>query len=466
MQIAQELSGFSLGEADILRRAMGKKKKEEMESLRSTFVDGAVKKGVNESYAANLFDQIEQFAGYGFNRSHSVGYALIAYQTAWLKAHYPAEFMASVLSCDLGNTDNIQLFVDDCKNIGLVVDSPDINKSSYRFEDLDSKTILYGLGAIKGIGESLVDQIILERKNEKFKDMYDFCTRVGFNRINKRILTTLIGSGALDSLGKREDLFRRIDSCLKNAEQVSERNKSNIKDLFGEETIAPLDNNINEDIEFDEVSAEWSSLGFYLDSHPLENKKREVRKMCGFFISELQSEAHTQRIAGCLMQFNVRSGRRGRFAFATLDDGSAKIEVSIWADVFERYRNLLKKGHILVVEGMIDKDDYSDSVKYKMIAERILTFDQARHEYIKNIKIDIEENINDTQSIIDSLKEIANSDEGNSILISYKGNLAKADIALPSNFSVKLDDTSIKALVKRFGADNLEFVYHTQNHVN
>ena len=166
------------------------------------------------------------------------------------------------------------------------------------------------------------------------------------------------------------------------------------------------------------------------------------------------------------MQFNVRQGRRGRFAFATLDDGSAKIEVSIWADVFEKYRNLLKKGHVLIVEGMIDKDDYSDSVKYKMIAERILTFDQARYEYIKNIKIEIEDNIHDTQSIINSLKEIANSNEGTSILISYKGNSAKADIALPSNFSIKLDDSSIKSLVKRFGADNVEFVYHTQNHIN
>ncbi len=466
MQIAQELSGFSLGQADILRRAMGKKKKEEMESLRSTFVEGAVKKDVNEHYAANLFDQIEQFAGYGFNRSHSVGYALIAYQTAWLKAHYPAEFMASVLSCDLGNTDNIQLFVDDCKNIGLTVLSPDINKSSYRFEDLDSSTILYGLGAIKGIGESLVEQIVIERQSKRFEDMYDFCMRVGFNKVNKRILTTLIGSGAMDSLGSREDLFRRIDSCLKNAEQASERHKSNIKDLFGEEFVSPSEEEIDEKIEFDEVSAEWNALGFYLDSHPLENKKREVRKMCGFFISELQSETHKQRIAGCLMQFNVRQGKRGRFAFATLDDGSAKIEVSIWADVFEKYRNLLKKGQVLVVEGIIEKDDYSDSVKHKMIAERILTFDEARREYIKNIKINIENNTEETNSVVNSLKEIANSSEGNTVLISYKGNSAKADIALPSNFSVKLDDSSVKALDKRFGAENVEFVYHTQTHIN
>ena len=466
MQIAQELSGFSLGQADILRRAMGKKKKEEMESLRSTFVEGAIKKNVNERYAANLFDQIEQFAGYGFNRSHSVGYALIAYQTAWLKAHYPAEFMSSILSCDLGNTDNIQLFVDDCKNIGLTVLSPDINLSSYRFEDLDSKTILYGLGAIKGIGESLVDQIVSEREDGKFEDMYDFCMRVGFNKINKRILTALIGSGAMDCLGERETLFKRIDSCLKNAEQASERNKSNIKDLFGEDVMEPIEDEINDEIDFDAVSAEWNALGYYLDSHPLENKKREVRNMCGFFISELQSETHTQRIAGCLMQFNVRQGKRGRFAFATLDDGSGKIEVSIWADVFEKYRNLLKKGQVLVVEGIIEKDDYSDSMRHKMIAEKILTFDQARYEYIKNIKIDIEDDIEQTNEIVRSLKEIATSNEGNTVLISYKGNSAKADIILPDNFSVKLDDAVIKTLDKRFGAENVEFVYHSQIHIN
>ena len=175
MQIAQDLSGFSLGQADILRRAMGKKKKEEMERLRSTLIEGAVKKKVNERYAANLFDQIEQFAGYGFNRSHSVGYALIAYQTAWLKAHFPSEFMASVMSCDLGNTDSIQVFVDDCRNIGLNILKPDINKSSYRFEDLDSSTILYGLGAIKGIGESLVEKIVTEREKNEYKDLLDFC---------------------------------------------------------------------------------------------------------------------------------------------------------------------------------------------------------------------------------------------------------------------------------------------------
>ena len=232
MQIAQELSGFTLGQADILRRAMGKKKKEEMEKLRSTFIEGAVSKEVNQNYAANLFDQIEQFAGYGFNRSHSVGYALIAYQTAWLKAHYPAEFMASVLSCEMDSTDRIQLFVDDCRSIGLKVIKPDINTSAYKFIDLDSKTILYGLGAIKSIGESLVNQITSSRKDKPFLDLVDFCLRVGSNRVNKRVLTALIGSGAMDCFGKREYLFNQIASSLKKSEQVTERDKSKIKDLL------------------------------------------------------------------------------------------------------------------------------------------------------------------------------------------------------------------------------------------
>ena len=184
MQIAQELSGFSLGQADILRRAMGKKKKDEMEKMRKDFIDGAVNKKVNKRYAENLFDQIEQFAGYGFNRCHSVPYALIAYQTAWLKAHYPSEFMSSTLSAELDSTDRIQMFVDDCRSIGLEVLKPDINLSLFEFQDLDEKTILYGLGAIKGIGESLVNSIISAREKGSFKDFYDFCIRVGSNRLN------------------------------------------------------------------------------------------------------------------------------------------------------------------------------------------------------------------------------------------------------------------------------------------
>ena len=466
MQIAQDLSGFSLGQADILRRAMGKKKKEEMERLRSTFIEGAVKKKVNERYAANLFDQIEQFAGYGFNRSHSVGYALIAYQTAWLKAHFPSEFMASVMSCDLGNTDSIQIFVDDCRNIGLKVLKPDINKSSYRFEDIDPSTILYGLGAIKGIGESLVDKIVEEREKKEYKDLLDFCIRVGFNRVNKRILTALIGSGAMDCLGERNYLFNIIESCLRNSEQAAERDKSNIKDFFGDEVNPDIvEVESMQEIEFDHVSAEWSALGFYLESHPLESKKKEVRNMCGFFISELQAESHPQRIAGTLVHLNVRQGKRGRFAFATLDDSSGRIEVSIWAEIFDNYRSLLKKGQLLVVEGIVDRDEYGDKKSFKVIADKILTFDQARREYVKNVSIKLDNKF-DQDSVIKVIKELAVSDEGNEVLISYEAEEASAEIELPKDYLIDLKDENIKVLKSTFGKDNINLVYHSRPHLN
>jgi DNA polymerase-3 subunit alpha len=471
MQIAQELSGFTLGQADILRRAMGKKKKEEMEELRSTFIEGAVSKEVNENYAANLFDQIAQFAGYGFNRSHSVGYALIAYQTAWLKAHYPAEFMASVLSCEMDSTDRIQLFVDDCRTIGLKVIKPDINNSVYRFLDLDSKTILYGLGALKGIGESLVNQITSSREDKPFLDLVDFCLRVGSNRVNKRILTTLIGSGAMDSFGKREDLFNQIASSLKKSEQVTERDKSKIKDLFGnnEAVLDQVQDSLVKSETVDLLAAEWNSLGFYLESHPIEKKKREVRKMCGFFISELETETHSQRVAGMLMHLNVRQGRKGRFAFATIDDSTGRIEISIWVDIFDRHRSILKKGQLIVVEGVVEKDNYSvgaEKPTFKMVADRILTFDEARNEYLKHLKISLDPATANIEEIIKGIKDLSNNQEGGPILISFLGKKAKADILLSKDYSLYVDDNSIKSLFNLCGKENVDLVYHSGSHVN
>ena len=471
MQIAQELSGFTLGQADILRRAMGKKKKEEMERLRSTFVEGAVSRNVNKNYAVNLFDQIEQFAGYGFNRSHSVGYALIAYQTAWLKAHYPAEFMASLLSCEMDSTDRIQLFVDDCRLIGLKVVKPDINNSIYRFLDLDSNTILYGLGALKGIGESLVNQITTSREDRPFADLVDFCLRVGSNRVNSRILTALIGSGSMDCFGKREKLFNQIPSALKKSEQVAERDQSNIKDLFGgNETVLDLieDTTIRSE-SVDLLSAEWNSLGFYLESHPIETRKKEVRKMCGFFISELETETHSQRVAGMLMHLNVRQGRKGRFAFATLDDSSGRLEISIWADIFDRYRSVLKKGQLIVVEGVVEKDNYSSGAEkssFKMVADRILTFDEARNEYLKHIKISLNPSLVNVEKIANGIKDLSNNEDGSPVLISFFGDKAKADILLSKDYSLLVNDDSITSLFELCGKENVDLVYHSGSHVN
>ncbi|MFL2705617.1 MAG: DNA polymerase III subunit alpha [Gammaproteobacteria bacterium] len=464
MQIAQDLSGFTLGQADILRRAMGKKKKDEMEKMRKDFIEGAVEKEVNRSYAENLFDQIEQFAGYGFNRSHSVGYALIAYQTAWLKAHYPSEFMSSLLSSELDTTDRIQMYVDDCRSMGLTVKKPDINSSSYLFVNLDSKTILYGLGAIKGVGESLVNSIVLARENKLFESFYDFCLRIGSSRLNKRILTTLIGSGAMDSLGTRNVLYNMIEPTLKKVEQSLERSESKIKDFFEEEkeNLEIIDNNFEENT-FDELANEWSALGFYLESKPLENKTEEVRKMCGFLISELEEASHKQRVAGTLVHLNVRQGRHGRYAFATIDDSSGRLEVSIWSEAFDNYRNALRKGQIVVVEGLVEKDNYvseKDNKTYKMVADRIFSFDQARNEFIRHIKLKLNDKFEDINILTSKLKEMSSPIEGLPVVISFSGKDADADIKLPKNISILLNDKSYRDLEEICGNENVDLVYH------
>ena len=471
MQIAQELSGFTLGQADILRRAMGKKKKDEMEKMKKDFIDGAVNKKVNKRYVENLFEQIEQFAGYGFNRCHSVPYALIAYQTAWLKANHPSEFMASLLSSELDSTDRIQMFVDDCRSIGLEVLKPDINASFYEFNDLDEKTVLYGLGAIKGIGESLVNTIIEARKKGPFKDFYDFCRRIGSNRLNKRILVRLIGSGALDSLGKRETLFNLIEASLKRAEQSVERSESQISDLFSEDLHQEKDMDLQSKTpeEFDILSNEWSSLGFYLESHPIEGKREEVRKMCGLFISELEEAPHTQRVAGMLMHLNVRQGRHGRYAFVTIDDSSGRLEVSVWSEAFDTYRSVLRKGQIIVVEGVVEKDSYSNdknNPSFKMIAERILSFDQARKEFIKFVTISVGSDFKELDSLTSQLKELSTNGSGSPIVISYSGNNAKADIQLPKELTIEVSDLSYRTLESICGKGNVDLVYYARPYIH
>ena len=468
MQIAQELSGFTLGQADILRRAMGKKKKEEMEEQRSAFIEGAMKREVKKDVATNLFELINEFAGYGFNKSHSVGYALIAYQTAWLKAHYPSEFLASTLSCELDSTDRIQMFVEDCRSMDLKVNRPDINKSDYLFKDLDKETILYGLGAIKGIGESLVSNIIEARKEKEFEDLYDFCLRVGSNRVNKRILTALIGSGAMDSFGNRQDIFQQIESVLKSVDQVTERQQSHIQDLFGSNNdLLDLEENKSFNYSFDPIASEWSALGFYLESHPIEDRKEEIRKMCGTFIQELESSANIQRVAGVLMHLNVRQGKNGRFAFATIDDATGKLDISIWADVFDKYRSVLKKGQIMVIQGMVEKDDYfsdSDSTKYKMSAERILSFDQARQEYLKHVKVFIDPGRKDVKEITNGIKGLPTKNGGCPVLISYLGKRASADVRLPEQFNLFVNDESLASLKSLCGNENVDLVYHAGPH--
>ena len=287
MQIAQELAGYSLGAADILRRAMGKKKPSEMAKQRLVFVEGSTERGVDESQANMIFDQMETFAGYGFNKSHSAAYALIAYQTAWLKTHYTSEFMAAVFSADMDNTDKIDELIHECRDLGIEMLPPDINLSRYEFAADQEKNIRYGLGAIKGVGHNAIDVITSERgENGPFTSLTDFCSRIDLRKVNRRALEVLIRCGALDGLddeSSRARLMAQLPSALQAAEQAQQNAESGQSDMFGspvEESttirISEVDAEVQPWSRLQLLQAEREALGLYLTGHPVKLQARDL----------------------------------------------------------------------------------------------------------------------------------------------------------------------------------------------
>ena len=296
---------------------------------------------------------------------------------------------------------------------------------------------------------------------------------MGSNRLNKRALTTLVGSGAMDSMDSlvdRKKLYNLIDPVLKKAEQSLERSGSQMKDFFGSDLSKDVEVDLKgKEEDFDILANEWSSLGFYLESHPIKEKREEVRKMCGLFISELEEATHKQRVAGMLMHLNVRQGRHGRYAFATLDDSTSRLEISVWSEAFDTYRSVLKKGQIIVVEGVIEKDSYSgdrNNPSYKMVAERILSFDQARKEFIKFIKISVNKDFKEVDYLTSQLREMSSNGSGSPVVISYSGDKARADIELPKELTVNVDDASYRSLESICGKGNVDLVYYARPHIH
>ena len=267
------------------------------------------------------------------------------------------------------------------------------------------------------------------------------------------------------------EAFDTYRSVLKKAEQSLERSESQIQDLFSDDLSEEkeIDLKGKKEEDFDILANEWSSLGFYLESHPIEGKREEVRKMCGLFISELEEATHKQRVAGMLMHLNVRQGRHGRYAFATLDDSTSRLEISVWSEAFDTYRSVLKKGQIIVVEGVIEKDSYSgdkNNPSYKMVAERILSFDQARKEFIKFIKISVNKDFKEVDYLTSQLREMSSNGSGSPVVISYSGDKARADIELPKELTVNVDDASYRSLESICGKGNVDLVYYARPHIH
>ncbi len=396
MQIAQVLAGYTLGGADLLRRAMGKKKPEEMAKQRAVFVKGATERGVESNKANYIFDLMEKFAGYGFNKSHSVAYALLAYQTAWLKSHYPAEFMAAVLSADMDNTDKVVNLIDECRSMGLQVIAPDINNSSYQFTVTQEQNIMYGLGAIKGVGEAAIEHLVLERESQgEFKSLNDLCMRLDLQKFNRRCLEAILRAGALDQFNHtRATLMHYLPRALRLAEQHQRNDDTGQNDMFGGGHTIAREGGIEEKEEWDvdtRLAGERETLGLYLTGHPVDQYRDELVSIVGKNLRDrlLQPikdtgnnfrnrDANLIKVAGLLMHMRLRNSPSGRIAFLTLDDNTARIDVAVFADAYSAYKNLLVKDRILIIEGAISIDEYNG--KPRVRAKKIVGLDEERIE--------------------------------------------------------------------------------------
>jgi len=468
MKIAQVLAGYSLGQADMLRRAMGKKKPEEMAKQREFFQSGASERGIDAKLATNIFDLMEKFAGYGFNKSHSAAYALVSYQTAWLKTHYPAAFMAAVLSSDMDNTDKVVMLIDECDAMKLSVVSPDVNACDYSFAVRDDSTILYGLGAIKGIGSAALEGIIEERTADgEFSGLFDLCRRIDLRKANKRVLEALIRSGALDVFDKhRARSMASLPTALLMAERHSRDHAAGQNDMFG--GMQP-DNTGHAEITLADVpvwsdeqrlTGEKETLGLYLTGHPIEQYEHEIRAITSSRIVDLRPvKDQSVTVAGLITAIRTMNSRRGdRIAFITLDDRSGRIEVAVFSEAFVRFRDLLVKDSLVVVEGTISIDDYSGGVR--MSADEIHGFDQAREYFSRALEIAV---LSDQagNGFSASLAEVLQPfcDGSCPVWLKYQGQGAKARMVLGNQWRVHPTDELLRRLREMSGSDEVEIIY-------
>ena len=395
MEIARVMAGYSLGGADILRRAMGKKKPEEMAKQREIFESGAGERGVPQEVAKEVFDLMEYFAAYGFNKSHSAAYALVAYQTAWLKAHYPSHFMAACMSADMENTDKVVILLNEADEMNLDVRHPDINLCQYDFRAVDDKTIIYGLGAIKGIGRPVIEAIIEAReKGGEFKDLYDLCARVDVKRVNRRALEALIRSGALDELGvHRASLVASIDLALDAANQQHRSAAAGQNDMFG--ISAPVEavqvyQNVVEWKEEDLLAKEKETLGLYLSGHPIDGYIEELNQFTSCRLVDLdvgKGKGKTAvTLAGLVVGARVMNTKSGsRMAFLQLDDKTARVEVGVFGELYDQRRDVIHKDKVLVVKGKASRDFFSGGIR--LSADELFDIEQARGQLARHMQV-------------------------------------------------------------------------------
>ncbi|ACO80024.1 DNA polymerase III subunit alpha [Azotobacter vinelandii CA] len=481
MQIAQVMAGYTLGGADMLRRAMGKKKPEEMAKQRGGFVEGCAKNGIDAELAGNIFDLVEKFAGYGFNKSHSAAYGLVSYQTAWLKTRYPAPFMAAVLSADMHNTDKVVTLIEECRSMKLRIVAPDVNNSEFMFTVDDEGRIVYGLGAIKGVGEGPVEAIVECRAaGGPFTDLFDFCARVDLKRINKRTLEALIRGGALDRLGpyfadepkayqanidrNRAVLLAAVEEAVQAAEQTARSADSGHLDLFGglfaepEADVYANHRNARELSLKDRLKGEKDTLGLYLTGHPIDEYEGEVRRFARQRIVELRPARELQTIAGLIVNLRVMKNKKGdKMGFITLDDRSARIEASLFADAFAGAQALLQTDALVVVEGEVSNDDFSGGLRLR--AKRVMSLEEARTGLAESLRLRVASEALEGDRLR-WLAELCSRYRGACpITLDYIGREARALLQFGEAWRIDPADSLIQTLRDQFGKDNVFLHY-------
>lgn len=464
MQIARTLSGYTLGAADLLRRAMGKKKAEAMDEQGDDFVEGAERNGVPGQVARHIFDLVRKFAGYGFNKSHSAAYALLAYQTAWLKAHYPAEFMAASLTADMEHTDKVVTLIAEARSMGLELHPPSVNHCGTGFRPVTGNGVYYGLGALKGVGERAVDGIVAEReRNGPFADLFDFCRRTADNRLNKRVLEALIRGGALDTIDPcRATLMHNVGAAIELAEKETRDVVSGQNDMFGigarGSGLQSLER-VDEWSDQDRLTAEKEVLGLYLTGHPFEPLRSQLMSLAdGDIVSLKPSGDRDVLVVGLVTQVRTMKTRRGTaMAFVTLDDNTARIEVSVFSKLFARRRPVLRSDNVLAVRGVTEVDDYSGGVQ--MRANEVLELADLRMHWLECVELRVSEQ--HTMGFLPWLRSHL-TDTGGSTRVRIHYERSNGDVGLlklGENWRLKVDDALYLELIRRLGADRISWYF-------
>ena len=469
MQIAQEMAGYSLGGADLLRRAMGKKKPEEMAKQRGAFAEGSKNNNIDPDLAMKIFDLVEKFAGYGFNKSHSAAYALVSYQTLWLKVHYPAEFMAAVMSADMDNTDKIVTLVDECDRMGLEILPPDLNAGKYKFTVDSEGRIVYGIGAIKGVGEGPIEAIIEARETQgAFKDLFDFCAKIDVKRVNKRVLEKLVLSGAMDNLGPhRAALMATLPEAIAAAGQHAKAESFGQSDMFGLLTTEPEDvlqafADVPQWPEKVWLEGEKDTLGLYLTGHPINQYADEIRYYTEGRLVDLKPTGKDQMASavGLVLGVRVMTNKRGRrWAIVTLDDKSARIDVRFFPDMYEQFESVLETDKILLIKGQVSFDDFSGG--NTITARDVMDIVQAREKNARALALYVDTQVLEQQKM-SQLQSILQAFNGGScpVQLAITHPDVEATLACSAKWYVTPEDQLLHDLKQCLGEKAVSILYH------